>query len=359
MRVVVFSLLVAATIAGGEVIFKSGEYKALAVLNGKNLELSGPSDGCVTIDGRCVKDVLTSHTLRVDENANAVAQLNKQLTAAQAEIAVLSELTKKHDEEVAELKALVAQLTNAQIVYKNATATQFQHIEDVQEDLKDDISHAAKASHPCRDGSHGCDKTIYGNCYETTDATGYRCGCVEGYHTLTQHDPPHTAHRCAKITPAPTPFPTPSPTPSPTPAPTPAWSAWSSWSGCDQKCDQGSQYRTRTCGNTAGSYCEGDNRETQSCQIRSCPSCGMSFHQHQHYGGWAVHWNGKGDVGRWHHNFRSNDMTALRVWGECHATTADGHNGGGARHTFYPGNYDHPIKAGNDRVSSVRLDWNF
>ena len=37
MRVVVFSLLVAATNAGGEVIFKSGEYKALAVLNGKNL----------------------------------------------------------------------------------------------------------------------------------------------------------------------------------------------------------------------------------------------------------------------------------------------------------------------------------
>ena len=72
--------------------------------------------------------------------------------------------------------------------------------------------------HPCADGSHGCDKTIYGECFEAANGSdSYHCGCKKGYWSIKPHNPPHTAHQCARITPSPTPFPTPAPTPAPTP----------------------------------------------------------------------------------------------------------------------------------------------
>jgi type II secretory pathway pseudopilin PulG len=60
----------------------------------------------------------------------------------------------------------------------------------------------------------------------------------------------------------------------PTPSVNGGWSAWSAWSVCSQKCDGGTQTRTRTCTNPApkygGSYCPGPDTETQVCNTQSC-----------------------------------------------------------------------------------------
>jgi hypothetical protein len=72
-------------------------------------------------------------------------------------------------------------------------------------------------SHPCRDGSHKCDKTVHGKCFEVSG--GYNCDCVTGYHNkfAVSNDvrrrllapPAPVLHECVKSTSSPTPAPSP------------------------------------------------------------------------------------------------------------------------------------------------------
>merc|ERR1719183_271559 len=71
--------------------------------------------------------------------------------------------------------------------------------------------------HPCRDGSHKCDKTANGKCIEVSG--GYNCGCVAGYHSnyavsnsgrrRLLAPPAPKVHSCLKTTASPTPAPSP------------------------------------------------------------------------------------------------------------------------------------------------------
>lgn len=58
-----------------------------------------------------------------------------------------------------------------------------------------------------------------------------------------------------------------------------SWSSWHSWSSCDRTCGNGTQTRTRDCGNPApqdgGMSCPGVNHETNVCKQGKCP--GMEF----------------------------------------------------------------------------------
>lgn len=77
----------------------------------------------------------------------------------------------------------------------------------------------APTPHPCVDGSHLCDASDGGICYEK-GGRDYECGCHAGYWQSSAHDPPKSAHSCTLVTAAPTATPTQSPTQSPTSAPT-------------------------------------------------------------------------------------------------------------------------------------------
>ena len=101
MRVLAFALLVAAAHAGGELVFRDGEHQATGIMNGKNLEFKGPSDGCVTIDGSCVKEMFTS-LADVDD------ALAKGQTALQESLGKLTQLV---DANTVALKGLTEALT--------------------------------------------------------------------------------------------------------------------------------------------------------------------------------------------------------------------------------------------------------
>ena len=86
MKVLLAALLTTASHAGGKAIFRDGENSATCIMNGKNLELKGPSDGCITIDGKCVKGIFSSLQTEVDENVEAISQLKTESTYAIAEL---------------------------------------------------------------------------------------------------------------------------------------------------------------------------------------------------------------------------------------------------------------------------------
>jgi len=75
--------------------------------------------------------------------------------------------------------------------------------------------------HRCDDGSHGCDKSEGGICYQVEGGVrgeGWLCDCAVGYECIDGCSAPHVGHTC-KATPAPTPAPTAAPTAAPTPPP--------------------------------------------------------------------------------------------------------------------------------------------
>ena len=72
--------------AGGEAVFRDGASSATIKMMGKNLELKGPSDGCVTVDGKCVKGIFTSLQTEVDENVDAISKLRTAHTDAVTEL---------------------------------------------------------------------------------------------------------------------------------------------------------------------------------------------------------------------------------------------------------------------------------
>ncbi|XP_053391486.1 thrombospondin-1-like [Mercenaria mercenaria] len=53
------------------------------------------------------------------------------------------------------------------------------------------------------------------------------------------------------------------------------WSPWTSWSGCDVTCENGTRSRARTCTNPAPQYgglnCSGDSTEFKLCRKQLCP----------------------------------------------------------------------------------------
>jgi cell division septation protein DedD len=79
-----------------------------------------------------------------------------------------------------------------------------------------------KYVHPCKDGSHGCDKGGGGICTEVDGAQvgQYTCSCDEGYSCMGGCDADDTTAHSCMITEAPTMSPTAAPTPAPTEAPT-------------------------------------------------------------------------------------------------------------------------------------------
>merc|ERR1711957_1045525 len=54
----------------------------------------------------------------------------------------------------------------------------------------------APTYHPCKDGSHGCDKSPCGVCLEVGD--GWECGCASGCICTHGCDKPHQYHECEK-----------------------------------------------------------------------------------------------------------------------------------------------------------------
>ena len=52
------------------------------------------------------------------------------------------------------------------------------------------------------------------------------------------------------------------------------WNPWSDWDDCPVTCGEGAVSRSRTNvvdDDCPGSYCEGDDRETDTCNPRCCP----------------------------------------------------------------------------------------
>lgn len=53
------------------------------------------------------------------------------------------------------------------------------------------------------------------------------------------------------------------------------WSAWQSWSSCNQPCDGGDRTRLRLCNKpepqNGGKPCSGDKEITQRCNTQPCP----------------------------------------------------------------------------------------
>ena len=47
------------------------------------------------------------------------------------------------------------------------------------------------------------------------------------------------------------------------------WSQWTEWSVCSKSCDQGEQFRNRTC--LSEIQCEGSSEERQNCNSQECP----------------------------------------------------------------------------------------
>ena len=49
---------------------------------------------------------------------------------------------------------------------------------------------------------------------------------------------------------------------------------WSDWSECSVTCEDGIEFRNRTCEGTAygGNYCSGPPEETRVCSLDYCPS---------------------------------------------------------------------------------------
>ena len=86
MRSLIALLIAAAAHAGGELRFRNDGIQASAILKGKNLELAGPSDGCVTIDGHCVKGIFASLQTEVNENADAISKLKTEHADTVAEL---------------------------------------------------------------------------------------------------------------------------------------------------------------------------------------------------------------------------------------------------------------------------------
>ena len=54
-----------------------------------------------------------------------------------------------------------------------------------------------------------------------------------------------------------------------------AWNEWTDWSACGASCGDSVQMRNRSCSNPRpndyGDDCEGDETETQACNIAECP----------------------------------------------------------------------------------------
>lgn len=62
------------------------------------------------------------------------------------------------------------------------------------------------------------------------------------------------------------------------------WSSWGHWSSCSKTCGAGVQFQEKLCDSPkpqwGGKECVGENRNFQSCQIRSCSSkkeCSKNF----------------------------------------------------------------------------------
>jgi hypothetical protein len=146
-------------------------------------------------------------------NGNAACCRTTSATLASLQAAVATEDKLLHAED-AVLRAEITALKGEVAALKGVN---YAALEALVARLSARLNYLEKGN-PCRDGSHGCEKTQFGMCIET-GGTDYRCDCKRGYVTQNAHDPPHSAHTCAKVTPAPTPFPSPAPTPFPTPVP--------------------------------------------------------------------------------------------------------------------------------------------
>ena len=53
------------------------------------------------------------------------------------------------------------------------------------------------------------------------------------------------------------------------------WTDYEDWSDCSAECGGGTQTRSRTCTNPApehgGNKCEGEDKETRTCNTEHCP----------------------------------------------------------------------------------------
>uniref|UniRef100_A0A915HHL4 Sema domain-containing protein n=1 Tax=Romanomermis culicivorax TaxID=13658 RepID=A0A915HHL4_ROMCU len=71
-----------------------------------------------------------------------------------------------------------------------------------------------------------------------------------------------------------------------------AWSQWTQWSQCTNPCNNGTQYRTRSCSSPApighGLPCEGHAKELRHCNMKSCESSWSCWNGFGEWSGWST-----------------------------------------------------------------------